>query len=110
MKLEIQTNKMPEAISVMREVALWGRRKGYRVWPEEWLTPEELLTEDVLPSAVEGFGILAGCAGIRSSLSAQAVRTPRFRRHGYDQACGGCRQSEMPGAGNSLHSSGYCIG
>ncbi|MCI8801464.1 GNAT family N-acetyltransferase [Acetatifactor muris] len=49
MKLEIQTNKMPEAISVMREVALWGRRKGYRVWPEEWLTPEELLTEDVLP-------------------------------------------------------------
>lgn len=49
MKLEIQTDKMPEAISVMREVALWGRRKGYRVWPEEWLTPEELLTEDVLP-------------------------------------------------------------
>lgn len=49
MKLEIQTNKMPEAISVMREVALWGRQKGYRVWPEEWLTPEELLTEDVLP-------------------------------------------------------------
>lgn len=49
MKLEIHTNKMQEAISVMREVALWGRRKGYRVWPDEWLTPEELLTEDVLP-------------------------------------------------------------
>lgn len=52
MKLEIQTDKMPEAISVMREVALWGRRKGYRVWPEEWLTPEELLTEDVLPENI----------------------------------------------------------
>lgn len=49
MKLEIQFNKMQEAISVMREVALWGRQKGYRVWPDEWLTPEELLTKDALP-------------------------------------------------------------
>ena len=49
MKLEIQFNKMQEAISVMKEVALWGRQKCYRVWPDEWLTPEELLSKDVLP-------------------------------------------------------------
>ena len=46
MKVEIQFNKMDEAISVMREVAAWGREQGYRVWPDEWLTPEELITPD----------------------------------------------------------------
>ena len=46
MKIEIQFNKMDEAISVMREVAAWGREQGYRVWPDEWLTPEELITPD----------------------------------------------------------------
>lgn len=30
----------------MREVAAWGRGRGLRVWPEEWLTPEELLTAE----------------------------------------------------------------
>lgn len=35
MKIEIQFNKMDEAISVMREVAAWGREQGYRVWPDE---------------------------------------------------------------------------
>lgn len=49
MRLEIQFDKMQEAISVMKEVALWGRQKGYRVWPDEWLTPEELLSKDALP-------------------------------------------------------------
>ena len=49
MKIEIQFNKMDEAISVMREVAAWGRGQGYRVWPDEWLTPEELITPDAQP-------------------------------------------------------------
>ncbi len=40
---------MEAAISVMREVAGWGREKGYRVWPDEWLTPEELITSDAQP-------------------------------------------------------------
>lgn len=33
----------------MKEVASWGREKGYRVWPDEWLEPEELLSDDVQP-------------------------------------------------------------
>ena len=49
MKIEIQFGKMTEAISVMREVAAWGREQGYRVWPDEWLTPEELITPDAQP-------------------------------------------------------------
>ena len=49
MKIEIQFNKMDKAISVMREVAAWGREQGYRVWPDEWLTPEELITPDAQP-------------------------------------------------------------
>lgn len=49
MSLKIHFSRMEEAVSVMREVAAWGRSKGYRVWPEEWLTPQELLTEDTGP-------------------------------------------------------------
>lgn len=49
MKIEIQFNKMDEAISVIREVAAWGREQGYRVWPDKWLTPEELITPDAQP-------------------------------------------------------------
>lgn len=33
----------------MKEVAAWGREKGYRVWPDEWLTPAELITPDARP-------------------------------------------------------------
>lgn len=47
--MEIHFDRMQEAIPVMREVAAWGRTKGYRVWPEEWLTAEELLTQDTRP-------------------------------------------------------------
>ena len=39
------------AIAVMREVAAWGRGRGLRVWPDEWLTPEELLTAEAGPSS-----------------------------------------------------------
>lgn len=45
-KVQIIFNKVDEAISVMKEVAAWGREQGLRVWPDEWLTREELLTED----------------------------------------------------------------
>lgn len=34
------------AINIMKEVAFWGRSVGFRVWKDEWLTKEELLTED----------------------------------------------------------------
>ena len=45
-KVEISFNEVEKAISVMREVAAWGREQGYRVWPDEWLTQEELITPD----------------------------------------------------------------
>ena len=45
----IRFNEMNMAISVMRKVAAWGREQGYRVWPDEWLTPLELITPDAQP-------------------------------------------------------------
>lgn len=36
-------------MAVMREVAGWYRDHGYWVWPDGWLTPEELLTEEAGP-------------------------------------------------------------
>ena len=48
-KVELYHNKVSEAISVMKEVAEWGRSKGFRVWLDEWLTPEELITEEARP-------------------------------------------------------------
>ncbi len=48
-KIEIHFGEVENAISVMREVAAWGRKQGYRVWPDEWLTAEELLTPDAQP-------------------------------------------------------------
>ena len=58
-RLEIHFNEMQRAVRIMREVSAWAREKGYRVWPEEWLTPEELVTADAGP---ENFciGILDG--------------------------------------------------
>lgn len=47
--IEIQFNRMDAAIAVLREVALWGREQGYRVWPDEWLTEEALITPDAGP-------------------------------------------------------------
>lgn len=46
MGLTLVTNCPERAIVIMREVAAWGRGRGFRVWPEEWLTPEELLTAE----------------------------------------------------------------
>lgn len=45
----IHFNEVSTAISVMKEVAAWGREQGYRVWPDEWLTLEELITFDAQP-------------------------------------------------------------
>ena len=47
--LELYFGKVEDAISIMREVAAWGRDQGYRVWPDEWLTKEELITPDAQP-------------------------------------------------------------
>lgn len=47
--IEIYPNQIDEAISVMREVAEWGRNQGFRVWLDEWLTKEALMTADARP-------------------------------------------------------------
>jgi len=48
-RLEIQFHEMQTAVSIMKEVAAWGREKGYQVWHDEWLTPEKLITPDAQP-------------------------------------------------------------
>ncbi len=48
-QFEIRFGEVENAISVMREVAAWGRERGYRVWPDEWLTKENLITPDAQP-------------------------------------------------------------
>ncbi len=47
--IEIVYNQLDAAIAVMKEVAQWGREQGFRVWLDEWLTPEELITEEAKP-------------------------------------------------------------
>lgn len=49
MELKLVSNHPGEAMAVMREVAEWYRDHGFRVWPAEWLTPEELFTEEARP-------------------------------------------------------------
>ena len=48
-KVDIFYNKVEEAIAVMREVAQWGREQGFRVWLDEWLTQDELITQEAKP-------------------------------------------------------------
>ncbi len=48
-KIDIVHNRVEEAIDVMKEVAQWGRSQGFRVWLDEWLTQEELITEEATP-------------------------------------------------------------
>lgn len=50
-RVVIYANRLKEAVAVIREVAAWGREKGLRVWPDEWLTPEELVTEEAPPES-----------------------------------------------------------
>ena len=47
--IRILFNKVDEAILIMKEVADWGRTKGLRVWRDEWLTREELITTEAQP-------------------------------------------------------------
>ena len=47
--LTITGGQPEQAIAIMREVAAWGRSQGFRVWPDEWLTAEALLTEEAQP-------------------------------------------------------------
>lgn len=44
--LEIRNNEVEKAIEIMMEVAEWGRNKGLRVWPDEWLTADQLITDE----------------------------------------------------------------
>lgn len=44
--LKIRNNEVEKAIEIMREVAACGRAKGLRVWLDEWLTKEELVTRE----------------------------------------------------------------
>ena len=46
MELKLISNQPALAIAIMREVAAWGRSRGFRVWPDEWLSREELLTDE----------------------------------------------------------------
>lgn len=47
MNFTVSTGEVDNAINIMKEVAAWGRSVGYRVWLDEWLTRDELMTEDV---------------------------------------------------------------
>ena len=47
--ITILFNKVDEAILIMKEVADWGRTKGLRVWRDEWLTRDELITAEAQP-------------------------------------------------------------
>lgn len=47
--LRIEFNMLDPAILIMKEVAAWGRKRGFTLWPDEWLTPEQLITSDAQP-------------------------------------------------------------
>lgn len=48
-KIEIIPGQTDRAIEIMRETAGWYRERGFRVWPEEWLTREQLITAETRP-------------------------------------------------------------
>ena len=48
-ELILTAGQPDRAIAIMREVAAWGRERGFRVWLNEWLTWEKLLTEEAQP-------------------------------------------------------------
>lgn len=45
-KLKLKNGDVETAISIMKEVAAWGRDKGFEVWLDEWLTRDKLVTEE----------------------------------------------------------------
>lgn len=58
-EIEIRFHEVEAAISIRKEVAAWGREQGYRVWPDEWLTPKALITSHAQPENF-CFGIMEG--------------------------------------------------
>lgn len=64
--IKLYSNQVDEAIEIMREIAVWGRSKGFRVWQDEWLTKENLITTDAHPENfyVGKIGINTVCAFI----------------------------------------------
>lgn len=46
-ELKLKMGEVELAICVMREVSAWGRQRGLKLWHDEWLTKEELITEEV---------------------------------------------------------------
>lgn len=48
-ELKIRNYEVEKAIKIMREVAEWGRSKGLRVWLDQWLTADKLITEEAQP-------------------------------------------------------------
>ena len=50
-ELDVVSGQVEEALSLMGEVARWGCERGLRLWPEEALTREALLTEEVGPES-----------------------------------------------------------
>ena len=65
-QLDVTAGDTETAIAVMREVSRWGRERGLRLWPEEWLTAEALVTEEAGPECfcVGSFGGETACAFI----------------------------------------------
>ena len=47
--IEILCNQVDEAILIMKEVSEWGRSIGFRVWLDEWLTKDKLITKEAEP-------------------------------------------------------------
>lgn len=53
-QVKLYFGRVKEAIAIMQKVSEWGREKQLRIWPKEWLTREELLTQD---TTEEDFGV-----------------------------------------------------
>lgn len=66
LELDVTPGDVDGALAVMAEVSRWGRERGLRVWPEEWLTREALVTEEAGPACfcVGSIGGRAACAFI----------------------------------------------
>lgn len=47
MNFTVSTGEVDRAINIMKEVAAWGRSVGYRVWLDEGLLKDKLITTDV---------------------------------------------------------------
>lgn len=64
--IALYSNQVNEAIEIMREVAAWGRNNGLRLWQDDWLTKEKLITTEAHPENfyIGKIGIHTVCAFI----------------------------------------------